>query len=405
MQNTNSVLQSTVISDLFGNKLKNNSNYNQLPFIMIHSYQPYLILNKFDNTNIFKLNKPIIKDILTHNGFDHTLFAPMGDYKLSNKLNSFSIILVNTANSDFPDDFIPNGKINQYTIWKPVTYNGSIDTISNVLSIRKPSLDIIRLPGKKYLKQKQNNHHYLITDNDNYMSIDKTTTLQSSRKLKFVSRNNRAITNHDSFVKLKPNNNNYDSTQHVTYTVQGEIKMSDQCLTTDGSSDVYLRDCDNDDMQKWYPWQDKIKSNDSNKCLTDDNGKLSIYSCNNSSNQSWKTYHIDKDKKWNNVHGTYVTLVESNEPWYIRSNNKPIGVMRKINLKSYDDQYISNANFKTDTNLDHSKGDLGFGHSYASRKNKIIEGFTQNKKKYYMFFICLLLILFFIFFLRKRFNN
>ena len=110
-----------VITDLYGNIIKkdmdvnieNKLDNNNLPFILIHTSQPQLLLQKISTDNaadgIWRINIPTVEHILYNNQINPDSFAPLGDIWLNatDLPNRITILLVNTdpAISLYPIDF------------------------------------------------------------------------------------------------------------------------------------------------------------------------------------------------------------------------------------------------------------------------------------------------------------
>ena len=129
--------------------------------------------------------------------------------------------------------------------------------------------------------------------------------------------------------------------------------------------------------------------------------KENEYNKENESNNNVEHFsNVDKKSR--------LVLVDSDDPWYI---NKDDNIeLKYISNKDYfgvRDKYLEGANFKTNIELNASDPTLGYGYSYADRKNVIIEKFTNNDKSNYiiliMFTIIILLFIYNIYL--KKYKN
>lgn len=118
-------MNSIIITDIFGNKISKNKDANvRLPFLVIHTTQPYLLLNHV-NDHIWSINWSYLSHILYIHSVDPKQFFILGDIWLSTKTlpKQLSILVVNTDKviSTFPISFIKLDSYNNTTfIWKPV---------------------------------------------------------------------------------------------------------------------------------------------------------------------------------------------------------------------------------------------------------------------------------------------
>lgn len=116
---------------------------------------------------------------------------------------------------------------------------------------------------------------------------------------------------------------------------------------------------------------------------------------------------VDKEQN-KNFPKKHLVLVDSDDPWYINKNDNI--ELKDISNKDYfgvRDKYLEGTNFKTNIELNAADPTLGYGYSYADRKNVIIEKFTNNDKSNYiiliMFAIIILLFIYNIYL--KKYKN
>jgi len=392
-----------IITDLFGNKI----NGTTPPFIILNTIQPHLLLhnilknnNKNDTWGIWTLIRSTILHALYYNHIEPTDYAPLGSIWYNNtKLpNKFKILLVNTHTniSNYPIDYTIVHSINDINIWKPVNKTGYV-SLGYIAAKNKPSLHFMKSVNKNIvMKTKFNNiGNYLTNMNEffllgistiNRYTINRIKLLPINKNIRLSSKINSAnniITNTDNKVQLKPYN--YDF-QDINYTVNGELKMGNNCLTTNNTDDnyVYLTQCNNNKNQQWYPYKysnaNSFVSNYDDSCLTNENGKLLTKKCDNNNNQSWYVEQLQKVvedtkqdyyQKWYTKKGKKVILIEPNNPWYINKKRviEPEGVIRQHRLELNKNDY-DNAKYESSFMMDTNRLDMGYGHSYAERGGK-----------------------------------
>jgi len=150
-------MNKVVITDIFGdNLLKNNQIYNKLPFLMMHSTQPSLLLNKISNSydSIWKICLPSLNNILHYYDINPQYFSILGDiwFPYIDLPDTVTILLTNIDNnlSSYPIDFI---KIDTYVntnIWKPICPNG-FTGLGLITEINKPSLKSLKIINNNFI--------------------------------------------------------------------------------------------------------------------------------------------------------------------------------------------------------------------------------------------------------------
>jgi hypothetical protein len=103
---------------------------------------------------------------------------------------------------------------------------------------------------------------------------------------------------------------------------------------------------------------------------------------------------------YNNSSEKHLVLVDSDDPWYINKNdNIELKYISNENYFGVKNKYLEGAKFKTNIKLNASDPILGYGYSYADRKNVIIEKFSNNKDKsnYIILLIFGIIIILFIY--------
>ena len=147
------------ITDISGNNIDNDKDINsKLPFILVHTTQPYLLLEKVSSVpeidGIWKLVLPTIFHILYVNKINPNNFAPVGDIWLPSPTlpKQLSILLVNTDIdvSKYPIDYVKLDSYTNFNIWKPICPRG-YQEIGLIASPTKPSLRAIKVINNKYL--------------------------------------------------------------------------------------------------------------------------------------------------------------------------------------------------------------------------------------------------------------
>lgn len=408
----------TVITDIFGNKLSNNSenreNYNMLPFILIHSNQPHLVLEKIEalNDSIWQLSNSTIIHILYAHGLNSNNFAPVGHIWLPKEdlPKKVMILLVNTDPdiSQFPTNFINVGNYGKYNIWKPIGKIG-YKGLGYVASIEKPNIKMLKIVNNNFLTSfkgtqlynnesnciNMNEFNLLSYKNQKFLTIKRSILIGKDNNIKLYSKPKRKyITNTNNNLTLKPNiddkiNNNGTETQNINYSTQGELKMNGKCLGISSFDEdisnnyVYVEDCNNSNKQKWYPYRDNIINQFNQSCLTtsENNSTVETQNC-DFLNDYQKWYIEDKENvledklqetndNWITQKGKKVILIEPDNPWYINKNGKkPEGIIRQKLSKLNLTDYKNTANFHSTFMMDTHKPHMGYGHSYEQRKGR-----------------------------------
>jgi len=103
----------------------------------------------------------------------------------------------------------------------------------------------------------------------------------------------------------------------------------------------------------------------------------------------------------NTYKGKRLVLVESDNPWYVNKENAI--ELKYINNQNYfgiRQNYPVGTAFKSNTVYNTTSPNLGYGYSYADRKNAIIEKFsenpednTNNNANYIIFIMIVIIIL------------
>jgi hypothetical protein len=388
-------MNSIIITDIFGNKISSSKETNgKLPFIILHSIQPYLILEKIskgsETEGIWKPNAQTIFHILYSNSINPINFSPVGDiwYTDSKLPKEFQLLLVNTDTniSRFPIDFVKIDNYSELSIWRPISPRG-YQEMGLIASQEKPSLRSLKVINDKLLAPFNNevavsgrnthmNEFYLLSNIElKKYTIDRTKLLQSSSNIK-ISSNDSYITNDNGSLYLKPNNNS--KSQKITYSINGELQMDDKCISAIDDN-IGIQPCDNNLPQKWYTYQDKYISMSDGKCLTNKDGKIKKENCSKNNNQKWFTDDYDtvlEDSQesvgsWETAKGKKVVLIQPDNPWYInKKKSMPEGLIRQGRTELNKEWYRDNANFNSKFMMDVTRPNMGYGYSYADRQGQ-----------------------------------
>ncbi|QKF94080.1 putative vacuolar protein sorting-associated protein 62 [Fadolivirus algeromassiliense] len=425
------------ITDIFGNNIPKDRDYNSsLPFILIHTSQPYLLLEKIlttENDGIWKLKLSTIFHILYIHSVNPTSFAPLGDIWLPSPVlpAEITILLTNTDNriSSFPIDFIKLDNYTNVNIWKPICNRG-YQELGLIASEIKPSLKSVKCIHENYLIS-YNSSQQVVSRNTNMNEFNLLSNIElpkftinrnkilSSRDIKIESNGTQKyITNENNNIMMKKNVDN--KTQKITYSDKGELIINTKCLTVHEGK-VDLQNCNGLQTQKWYPYKNQYISYDNQKCLTDNANIIITKQCNNNdTTQQWNTYDFnttietpsEPSNSWKTQEGKRVILVEPDIPWYITKKKTIPEGMIKQNIKELNKvEYRDNADFQSMFIMDLHRPDVGYGYSYAQRQGKqflssdcptsgqSVEQFTVNNKSNKIDFntiACSLLLLIFL---------
>lgn len=151
------------ITDIFGNKINNDKDNSKLPFILIHTTQPSLVLEKVSKApeidGIWKLVLPSIFHVLHINNLNPDNFAQVGDIWLPSPALPKKVIILlvnNNSNiSQYPIDYIKLDSYTDFNIWKPISPKG-YQEIGLIASYTKPSLRAMKVINNKYLSEYTN---------------------------------------------------------------------------------------------------------------------------------------------------------------------------------------------------------------------------------------------------------
>jgi hypothetical protein len=372
-----------VITDIFGNKIKNNDE-TDFPFILVHTNQPYLLLQKIagtDEDGIWRIIFTTMMHLLYSHSINPSNYAPLGDYWFPSKnlQKQTQILLVSTrqAVSKYPKDYVPIDTYKGATVWRPISEMG-YRPIGLVLSVEKPPNNLIRtINSDLVIKSTQKrivvenltntpDTHLLMHKSIEKLAIDKTKFMIREKQFRFISKKN-----HKQL-----------GTDDTRFTTQGQLIQDDKCYgiyKRDGSNNnnVDLQPCDDSITQKWHPYRSSLVSQYDGTCLVENNGTLTTTDCTGTDDQGWiaesKQTVIDDTNQeitdqWKSSTGKRVVLLEPDYPWYINKTGRiPEGIVVPKRTELNQVAYRDNADYKTNFMMDTTKIDLGYGHSYAAR--------------------------------------
>jgi len=418
-----------VITDIYGNVVpKDREVSNNYPFILIHTTQPQLMLQKITTENandgIWKVNIPTVEHILYNNQIDPNTFSPLGDIWLnSNELpNKFTILLVNNnpSISMYPIDFVKIDNYIDISIWKPIAPRGYYE-MGLVASHNKPPLKSLKVVNTKYLmdfksempvvdKNTAMNEFNLLSNVDaKKFTINRTKFMQKSNDVSISQKDNgdSILKDQSGYLKVDKVENVVDNkttcivngqisddvnklkskvNDRVNYTASGEMKIDNECIGISQNNFMsdnyaYLQTCDDNIGQKWYPYDDTYVSQGNLQCLSSDFKRLATSKCDPADHkQKWSTKDYDSvledtdqksNESWVTQTGQKVVLVEPDNPWYVtKKNNMPIGIIKQDPVELNKVEYRDNADYHSNFMMDFHRADLGLGHSYAAHQGR-----------------------------------
>lgn len=136
-----------------------------------------------------------------------------------------------------------------------------------------------------------------------------------------------------------------------------------------------------------------------------------INSCSNDMNNLEDEAYDNLENPQPNLHsykGKRLVLVESENPWYINKEN--VIELKYINNENYfgaREKYPEGAKFKSNTVYNFNSPNLGYGYSYADRKDVIVEKFTDNddnNANYVILFMILIIVILLLYNFYKKKN-
>lgn len=120
----------------------------------------------------------------------------------------------------------------------------------------------------------------------------------------------------------------------------------------------------------------------------------------------------DNEYTWDKYKGKQVVLVTDNNPWYVNKNiTIPLKYVSNNNFLGYNVVKNNYAKYESNVTLDKDSPTMGYGYSYASRRN--VEGFNNTSENegdtdnnsdiiiFVLFFMLLLLFIYNIYYKRR----
>jgi hypothetical protein len=310
------------ITDLFGINILTNRDINK-DYIIIHfsndNIDDLLIpINQYNGIYIYKLNKNsnYFNKLHSKNIFNINDYNELGTYLIYDK-NNIQILLVKNN----------IGTTNTYKL---------LDVVGN-LYVWKPI--------------------YKYTNHINFGVVVTTDKQVPTETIGTIN---------TDYIKLNsPISINNDSLFENEYSVLGSIRDNKKKLL----SIKILNDKKTEKIEHF----DNIDN-------IDDIDDKQYY--NNDS--EYNNYSIDDDmennhQSLNTYKGKRLVLVESDNPWYVNKEN--VIELKYINNQNYfgiRQKYPLGSAFKSNTVYNTTSPNLGYGYSYADRKNTIVENFSEN---------------------------
>jgi hypothetical protein len=393
----------TVITDIFGNKIiTGDDNNNFLPFIIIHSTQPHLVLDRVEKEidSVWRLISPTIMHILYYHRLNPTRFAPLGHIWLPKTTlpNKVIILLVNTdpTISKYSIDYAKMGTYNNMYVWKPINQRG-YKSIGLLIASKKPALREVRsihedlvtfFRGKNITvgqNANMNEFNFLTRVGEKKLTIKRSSLLKNNDIIKILSKKSNKYVSGTEEDNIRLTERSPSNLQKINYTTQGELKIDNLCIgisTDKNITDNYvnLQECDDNDGQKWYPYRDSYISEYDQSCMTQRGNTLAKEKCDfERDDQKWLTMNektVVEDKlqnredTWRTRRGKKVILIEPNNPWYINKKSTPIGIFKQKRTELNKKEYSDTAKFHSTFMMDTHKSHMGYGHSYEQRKGR-----------------------------------
>lgn len=395
-------------TDIFGNTVINNNT----PFILMHSNELYKFLSVIHRNRSFTIlgyKNKIIKEAFNNKNLSIDEFTPFGhiylnndDFKMNNIIFGNKRFIKTTKKYKFIDT------IGLGSLWEPISDDPGYTSFGLVYTNSKnaPIIETGLIP-KNFIYVASSSIPTNIFKLDynliGHISIGKkrlmiNKLLNSPKLFKLFNIDNKYLTDVNNEIKTIDKSD--DPNQIISYTAQGELVLNDKCITKK-NNDIKLEKCSESTNQKWISKDNNNFSplDDVNDlCINSDNSEnISLKPCDSStSDQDWNKENVSRTTniKLPKYKGKTVILVESNNPWYINKNTTiPVNVDKNNDINN--DLEYKQGDFKSHFNIDSSKADLGYGHSFASRQGKpCVENFEDTNTNTNIFIIiCILVIL------------
>jgi hypothetical protein len=420
-----------LLTDIFGNSIKNDN----LTFFLINKVD----LNK--NTFVKKLienNEIIIYDYnienikslqnVNKNNSENIVYFGNAIYKINtNSSKKISLLYGQVDNNIIKKavDFKLVSAFQDGHIWLPIGPQGyGYIGLIYKKGQNKPDIKNIGVVKNDYIIQCKQNNSAITFNNDfnllhhssiNCYTLNKTKlAFLNNDTFKLISsENGKKLTNYNNSLTTKSSQSSQLYNQDIQYSVQGDLMMGDDCITSNEEGHVYLDTCNGTLDQKWFPYMNNFISKKTKKCLSvNKQNEVITKQCDNedSLEQEW-TMEISDDfeNKPIKAIGKNIILVDSDDPWY---ENKELSIVQpniiKTNFDAINGYTENSALFKTDFKMDPHKKNLGYGYSFADRQGVPcnIEHFNEENKTNYnsliLPLILVIILLFFKYYLSKK---
>lgn len=322
--------------DLFGNNIDFPNNGDEYPFLIILSDNVTNYLSKTNNPNIYKYNMKNVMKLLKYNNIvNKSNYLPAGFILIKDYMPT-QLLLINKqiCIAYNPDNFNKVALINGGSLWKNNKPSLSL-LYSDTDSLSKNSSSNIGIIDDKYLINYKNkyNEFMMLNNSDTSYTIDRNQfkNMNSNSIFKLISDDYLYPTNNtDNEITLKSKNTS-NKNQEISYTVQGELKLNNKCITNDNHN-VVANQCTGDANQKWYPFDGSFVSQYDTSCLSHESKKVITDDCLNnksSPNMNEQKWNIEfphqadpTDYLLSNplFKGKQVALVSSSDPWYLNKD-------------------------------------------------------------------------------------
>jgi hypothetical protein len=310
------------ITDLFGinilnnRDIRDNKNYIIINFINDNIDDLLIAINQYNGNYIYKLN------------FNAHLFSKIkqkykfdiNDYiELGNYIiynnNDIKILLMHKNAGIKTNRYTLIDVVGNLYLWKPISINNEYTNLGVVITT-----DEYEIP-----------YGYIGLVNTEFIKISEPININSDilfendySLLGTIKNNKRKLLS----IKILKNNENIEHIEHFE-------NISTEC-------DINKNDIDHND----------IDQND----IINHHNNLNVYK------------------------GKRLVLVESDNPWYINKDNViELKYIKNDNYFGVRSKYPVGAKFKSNTVYNPQSPNLGYGYSYADRKDVIIEKFSDNE--------------------------
>ena len=373
------------ITDLFGINILSRKDINDdinKDYIIINFSGDYiddllLPINQYNGNYIYKLNKKsqYFDKLLIKNQFNIDDYIELGNYIIYNT-NNIQIMLIRKKCAGITNVYNLIDVVGNLYVWKPVYKYVSYTNFGVVITTDEiEPTEPIGTIKSEYVK--------LSTP----ININSDMLFENEYSILGSHKNNKR-----KILSIKMLNNTHNNRDNNRENKENYIEhFANSCSYEQQSDEQYEQD--GQDGQNGQPGQDAQPG------------------------QEYGDYALDEDMEniranLNVYKGKRLVLVESDNPWYINKEN--VIELKYINNQNYfgaRDKYLEGATFKSNTVYDTTSPNLGYGYSYADRKNPIIEKFTEkntdndNKNADYIILImisCIILLLVYNYYKNKK---